>query len=198
MNFMFEEINRFLAHEAQPDNFDALFGAPGWREFRERNGAPRKNGIREYYGSQLRSVGGARLIRSFEMRNKRDQTDYFLFFATNSRKGLSAMKRSMWKVDEMGTFQFSDATNPDQLVLLESGPDPRAIEQDIVRNFRGRTVPVTEVARFIIEDTAYLNSHFKKILKAMEDASPPRLEVVDAPPNRRRGTFADDVKVRFP
>ena len=110
MNFMFEEINRFLAHEAQPDNFDALFGAPGWREFRERNGAPRKNGIREYYGSQLRSVGGARLIRSFEMRNKRDQTDYFLFFATNSRKGLSAMKRSMWKVDEMGTFQFSDAT----------------------------------------------------------------------------------------
>lgn len=31
ITFMFEEINRFLSQDQQPDNFDDLFGCPDWR-----------------------------------------------------------------------------------------------------------------------------------------------------------------------
>jgi three-Cys-motif partner protein len=196
MNFMFEEINRFLGKAAQAKNFDALFGGENWREFIDTNGTQRKVGIREYYADRLFTVAGARFVRFFEMRNDRDQTDYFLFFATKSQKGLSAMKNAMWHADEGGTFTFSDATN-NQIILLK-GADSRIIEREIVRRFQGEVVKVPEIKRFVVEETAFLDSHFKSVLKAMEQATPPRLEVVDPPPGRKRGTFPDPVTVRFP
>ncbi|GLI95327.1 three-Cys-motif partner protein TcmP [Methylocystis echinoides] len=198
MNFMFEEINRFLAQPEQADNFDALFGGPDWRRFIHTKGTERKVGIREYYAERLSTLAGARFVRFFEMRNSRDLTDYFLFFATKSQKGLLAMKRAMWRVDDSGAFIFSDATNPNQLVLLDGGPDGREIERQILRQFKGQVVKVPEIMQFVVEETAYLDTHFKSVLKAMEEATPPRLEVVDAPQRRRRGTFPDTVTIRFP
>ena len=43
INFMFEEINRFLRHKDQPENFDALFGCPDWRKADELSGRDRRN-----------------------------------------------------------------------------------------------------------------------------------------------------------
>src|SRR5579859_472831 len=61
---------------------------------------------------------GAAYVRSFEMSNARDVTDYYLFYATNELLGLKKMKEAMWKTDESGEFRFSDATDPNQLVLF--------------------------------------------------------------------------------
>jgi hypothetical protein len=46
-------------------------------------------------------------------------TDYYLFYATNELLGLEKMKEAMWKADESGEFRFSDATDPNQLVIFE-------------------------------------------------------------------------------
>jgi len=46
--------------------------------------------------SQLHQAGGGPYVRSFEMRNDSDLTDYFLVYATNSFLGLKKMKQSMW------------------------------------------------------------------------------------------------------
>jgi hypothetical protein len=32
INFMYEELNRFLGHPDQAENFDSFFGTPNWRE----------------------------------------------------------------------------------------------------------------------------------------------------------------------
>ena len=66
-------------------------------------------------------------MRSFEMRNKRNATDYFLFLASNNRHGLSKMKEAMWKVAPDGGYSFSDATDVDQNVLFGLEPDRRAL-----------------------------------------------------------------------
>jgi three-Cys-motif partner protein len=196
MNFMFEEVNRFLSKSDQADNFDALFGSSEWRVHLESSGHQRKVGVRECYGNRL-ITSGARFVRYFEMCNQSNATDYFLFFATKSPKGLVAMKRAMWKVDDSGAFKFSDATNQNQLILLGNGPNPGDIERQMVQRFRGQAVKTPEISKFIVEETAYLDTHFKSVLKAMEEATPPKIEIINPPQKRRRGTFSDEVVVRF-
>jgi three-Cys-motif partner protein len=80
INFMFEEINRFIEHPDQVKNFDSLFGTGDWRQM---SGIADKRARRDFlhglYLHQLRGAAGARYVRSFEMRNDNDVTDYFLF-----------------------------------------------------------------------------------------------------------------------
>ncbi len=111
VNFMFEEINRFLAHPDQTKNFDVLFGCGDWRGLTTLPPAHRKAGIRDLYSRQLATMAGARYVRYFEMRNGRERTDYYLFFATKNQKGLKKMKEAMWSVDQRGGMTFSDATD---------------------------------------------------------------------------------------
>lgn len=46
------------------------------------------------------------------MRNERNTTDYFLFFAINNELGLKKMKEAMWRIEASGTYSFSDAIDP--------------------------------------------------------------------------------------
>ena len=89
VNFMFEEIDRFLNHPRQEDNFDRLFSCPERREGNEYSGSQRKRYIPDLYRDQLREAAGARYVRSFEMRNERGASDYFLYFSTNNLLGLT-------------------------------------------------------------------------------------------------------------
>jgi three-Cys-motif partner protein len=84
-------------------------------------GGERKKFIVDLYRDQLSQRCGARHVRSFEMRNQRNATDYFLYFASNNRLGLSKMKEAMWKVDPGGGYAFSDATNFDHSNLNLTG-----------------------------------------------------------------------------
>lgn len=188
VNFMFEEINRFLAHPDQPQNFDQLFGGGDWRKACDLTGLPRKRFIHDYYRDRLHAVGGARFVRSFEMRNVRGLVDYFLFFATKSSKGLAKMKEAMWKVDPEGGLAFSDATNPNQTTLFAKEPDRALLRRLIAERFKASRTAVNEVERFVIEETPFLASHYKKVLKDLEAEG--GLTVPYPPPGRKQGTFA--------
>lgn len=189
INFMFEEINRFLSHKDQPDNFDALFGCPEWRRYAELTGRNRKNFVHDLYRDQLRSFAKARYVRSFEMLNSRGASDYFLFFASQSLLGLRKMKEAMWRIDPAGGMQFSDATEFNQQVLFDPKPDTRRLKQQIEARFSGRRVSVAEIEFFVLEDTAFHAGHYKKVLKEMESAG--RLSTVNPPVGRRKGTYPD-------
>jgi three-Cys-motif partner protein len=95
VNFMYEEVNRFLSLEKHADDYDELFGTPEWRELNNLSGAAqRRKGIHDLYLRQLKTA--ARYVHSFEMLNKGNRPDYFLFFATNSillRPGIVILMR---------------------------------------------------------------------------------------------------------
>ena len=113
ITFMFEEINRFLSQAQQPENFDDLFGCPDWRTGIDiKVPRDRIRFLHDLYQRQLIQAGGASFVRSFAMRNERNTMDYFLFFATKNELGLRKIKEAMWRVDESGTYTFSDATDP--------------------------------------------------------------------------------------
>jgi len=196
VNFMFEEINRFLNHPQQVANFDALFAGTAWRDGYAMSGPARKAFIHDLYRDQLRSVAGARYVRSFEMRNQQNLTDYYLYFASNNRLGLSKMKEAMWKVDPGGGYTFSDATNLAQTVLFQPEPDWRALRRLIADRFAGRRARVSQVDDFVLEDTPFHSGHYKRVLATMEKNRV--LTAIGAPPGRRRETFPDpDLVLEF-
>ncbi len=129
---------------------------------------------------------------------KGNKTDYFLFFGTNNITGLRKMKEAMWKVDKNGTFQFSDSThNPDQPVLFELEPDYRQLKNIILKEFKGKLVSIAELENFILTQTPFRETHYKKqILVPMEKAQPPEIRVKYGI-KRRKYTFPPQSIVEF-
>jgi three-Cys-motif partner protein len=200
VTFMYEEINRFIGHPDQEANFDSFFGTSRWREgIGLAEPRARNRFLHDLYLDQLRNAAGVTHARSFEMRNDQDVTDYFLFYGTNNLLGLKKMKEAMWKVDESGEFSFSDATNPNQLVLFEKEPRFDVLKKQILDRFAGQDVTVADVETFVLAETAFRETHYKsQVLKPLELADPPLLEVVDARKGRRRGTYPDPaLRLRF-
>ncbi len=197
ITFMFEEINRFLSQEQQPDNFDDLFGCKDWRKGIEIK-APRERVkfLHDLYQRQLIQAGGASFVRSFAMRNERNTMDYFLFFASNNELGLRKIKEAMWRVDESGAYSFSDATDPDQSVLFAAEPDRELLKRLIVNRFSGLETTPSEIERFVVRDTPFRETHYKKVLQSLEASSD--VTPLDPPAGRRRGTYADlNLRLRF-
>jgi three-Cys-motif partner protein len=195
INFMFEEINRFIEHPDQTENFDTLFGTDEWRQM---TGIAEKRARRDFvhglYLRQLRVAAGAKYVRSFEMRNDKDVTDYFLFFATNSPRGMAKMKEAMWKVDQSGEFRFSDATNPAQELLFSPTPNFDALRRAIVGRFSGGETTVAAVEDFVLAETPYRETHYKKqVLAPLEREG--KISPVNPPAGRRPNTYATPTMV---
>lgn len=202
VNFMYEEINRFLGHPAkkQADNFNIFFGNSDWKKCTSlSNPRDRNRCLHDLYLEQLMTIGQAEFVRSFEMRNYKDVTDYYLFYATNNIRGFDRMKSAMWKVDESGEFTFSDATNPNQLILFEKLPDYEILQWQVREHFKESVVTVQDVERFVVAKTAFCSTHYKRhVLRPFELANPPVIEIIEAPAGRPKGTFADPkLRIRF-
>jgi hypothetical protein len=131
------------------------------------------------------------------MSNARDVTDYFLFYATNSILGLKKMKEAMWKIDESGEFKLSDSTDPNQLILFEKAPSTSVLQARLLAAFSGKATSVADIEKFVVVETAFRETHYKKILKALE-MDHGKLQVVNAAPSRKAGTFGDPrMQIRF-
>jgi three-Cys-motif partner protein len=200
VTFMYEEINRFIGHPDQEANFDIFFGTRDWRSgIALANPRERNRFLHDLYVRQLREEASARYVRSFEMRNESDVTDYYLFYATNNLVGLRKMKEAMWKVGEPGEFVFSDATDPNQLVLFKREPQYDLLQRQIVNHFKGKQTTIGEVEEFVLAETAFRETHYKRqVLRPMELSDPPQVEAVNASAGRKRGTYAHkSLKLRF-
>ena len=195
INFMYEEVNRFLRHDDHPATFDRLFGTTKWREAPTSGVSARRGFLHDLYVEQLRVDAKARYVRSFEMRNDNDVTDYFLFFATNNKLGIKKMKEAMWGVDQTGEFRFSDATNQAQMLLFGE-PNYGELQRRIIDRFVGSETTVDEIEEFVLADTPFRETHYKrKILAKLEGGG--EIEVVESPPNRRKNSFPPELRYRF-
>jgi three-Cys-motif partner protein len=191
VNFMYEEINRFIGHPDQVANFDRFFGTTAWKKcVEEAEPRSRNRCLHDLYLQQLHKSAGAAYARSFEMSNARDVTDYYLFYATNELLGLKKMKEAMWKADASGEFRFSDATDPNQFILFEKAPNLPSLRARVIREFSGKNVSIADIERFVVVETAFRETHYKGILKSLEKDSG-QLTIVRASPGRKIGTFGD-------
>ena len=199
VTFMYEEINRVIGLPDQVSNFNSFFGTETWQDITsETDPRQRNRKLNDLYLAQLRGSARVKYIRSFEMRNDRDVTDYYLFYATNNLLGLKKMKEAMWRVDKSGEFRFSDATNPLQLVLFGNEPQFDVLKSQIINRFQGQETTIKEIEEFVVSETAFRETHYKRILRQLEINQPPRLAAIDPPANRKIGTYSDQsLKLRF-
>jgi three-Cys-motif partner protein len=98
ISFMFESLNRFAGRQPKIEaHLDALYGTTAWRPIAaDTDAVLRRRGLIDLYRQQL-VASGFPLVTSFEMIDDGNRTEYFLYFGTTSRTGLSAMKQAMWK-----------------------------------------------------------------------------------------------------
>jgi len=194
INFMYEEINRFLGHSDHVSTFNTLFGTSRWQAA-AKAGAPdeRRRAIHDVYLGQLKTV--AKYVRSFEMLNAGNRTDYFLFFATNNLRGLEKMKEAMWKVDESGSFQFSDYTDSLRLMsLFGTEPDYALLTRLITNEFRGKRVSIGELEDWVTAETPFLPKHIRKgVLIPLETNS----KLTATKDKRRKLTYPDGTILEF-
>ena len=199
ITFMYEEINRFISDRALWNSLAETFGTDKWQQvIPERDPHQRRNLLHNIYKEQLENEAGIKFVRSFEMVNMTNRTDYFLFFGTNNPTGLKKMKEAMWKIDEGGSFQFSDATySPAQPMLFEIEPDYNQLKKIILQNFKGKSVTIDKLEYFILTQTPFRETHYKKqILAPMEKSQPPEIKVY-CQDKRREGSFLPGFTVEF-
>ncbi len=200
VTFMYEEINRFIGLPDQISNFTSFFGTDEWQQVIALEDPRQRNRqLHDLYLHQLRNRARAKYVRSFEMRNDRDVTDYYLFYATNNLLGLKRMKEAMWKVDRSGEFRFSDATDPRQMVLFGDEPQFDILREQLVKRFANQETTIGKIEEFVVSETAFRETHYKtRILRPMELTVPQRLVPINPPPNRKPGTYPKpELRVRF-
>jgi hypothetical protein len=187
---------RWRKHRDHEATFDRLFGCTNWRDADNcANSEERKNFLVDLYVSQLKSVG-LTYVRTFEMIDEGNRTEYFLIFGTHSLDGLRAMKEAMWKADPSGKYHFSDRSATGPLTLIEPKPDYDQLKGLIVSRFEGTDFTMPQLEEFVLTDTSFRESHYKReILKPMEKDK--ELEVIESP-RKNRFTYPDGTIIRLP
>lgn len=167
VSFMVDSINRWLVHpdeEIRVHIRDA-FGSDEPFALLEKPGN-RVQALTELYRERLRKI--ARFVRSFELRDKNDRVVYHLFFASKNSLGHLKMKEAMWKVDPLGDFSFSDATNPQQQVFFQRSYQD-ILKTDLRRQFaNAANILVERVEAYVTDDTAFLPKHMREVLPLLE------------------------------
>ncbi len=197
ITFMVDSINRWLTHpdENIREHITETFGTDEAVKIAFGTG-DRAEGLKNLYHRQLRHA--AKFVRYFEMRDRDKRVVYYLFFASNNPLGHLKMKEAMWKVDPMGDFTFSDATDPNQSLLFNA-PSTMPLADALVGKFKGTgQVSVQRVEAYVIDETAYLRKHMGEALLALEAGK--QLIVAETKTDgkkRRANTFPNDARITF-
>ena len=196
MNVMVESINRFLEHpDSQIQQYIAdLFGTPQVFQIASQSN-DRLQDLRLLYQQQLSQC--ARFVRYFEMRDCRGRTIYYLFFASNHPLGHVKMKEAFWRADPSGRFCFSDATDPNQLVMFEIDETPKLAEL-LSKTFASKRTLVGTLTEYVENETAFTRSHMLQALRVLEEQNKIKADEFKTNGQKRRvKSFPDDLYVQF-
>ena len=148
------------------------------------------------YKKKLMAIPNVQYSFAFEMRKEGNAFDYHLVFASQHATGLEKMKEVMKKMDQDGSYCFSDA-NVAQHMLFRDNNDPERYAKDLFNAFKGKTVSYMGANRFALNETPFINP--KKMLKALERDG--TINVICPNPKRKKGTFSDEsqagMKIQF-
>ena len=179
------------SNNGRQEQLTELFGSDCWKQRLTARTDLKQLSLQilALYKERLRTLPGVRYLWSFAMRGKSDTLNYYLVFATKHPLGLEKMKEAMWAVDKYTGSKFSDA-DPNPLCLFESwGIEP--LWDELRTQYTGKTVPMADLEKFVIEKTDFLPTHARKILAQYEELG--QITVEALPNCKRRGkTFPKD------
>jgi len=202
ITLMVDAINRFVEHprDRLTRHIVEAFGTEESiciAEKVDKEGKDRITELRMLYQKQLNQV--AAFVRYFEMRDCDNKTIYYLFFATNHRRGHLKMKEAMWKVDPGGDFVYSDATDPDQQTLFQDECIVPNLSRILENRYRGKgIITCKDIIIFVEDKTAFLKQHMRKVFKELEPLEKIKVEKIKTDGKKRRaGSYPPQVLLTF-
>lgn len=98
----------------------------------------------------------------------------------------------MWALDPVSGICFSGYAG-DQQMLFTPDPDVIPLRKALRNRFAGETVSVETIERFVIEETDYKITHYKRVLKVLENKG----LITCESQRKRRGTYPPKTILRF-
>jgi three-Cys-motif partner protein len=198
INLDADGISRILLAGASADHERLLyeiFGDDTWREELSPDmGISRLCAqVLALYKRRLHSLPGVRYVFSFEMRDRNNTLTYFLVFASQHPKGLEKMKEAMKKLDQDGSYCFTDG-RVDQPTLFRYD-DVAEWSRRLYATFRGQKTGWASLNDYALNETPFTNP--KSMLKDLEKRDLIRVDSGGA--RRTRLTFPEEkvVSVEF-
>lgn len=197
-NLIFDPINWHLHNDKVAHHMSDLFGCDAYDDIQGTTGIDRRNAILGLYTTQLREVAKFKFVQTFEMINDRNRVGTVLVAGTRHPLGFQKMKEAMWAVDPSGSFTFSDVEAGSGVLSLfgPTGPNFEDLQGQIMRRFAGRVVSVEAVEQFVVEETKFLPTHYKRnVLVPLEKGGQIR---IPESPRKRDFSHPDGTKIAFP
>lgn len=202
--FNYNSINRSIKIRVVEEHIDALFGKDRADELRNlpssMESSKRELTIIEALSQSLKEKAGE-FILPFRFKNERGtRTSHYLIFVTKNRTGYEIMKDIMAKEStdlEQGvpSFEYNPASQRQPLLFEYSRPLDDLAEI-LLKNFAGRTMTMKQIYDHHNVGTSYISRNYKDILIKLEAEK--KIQTDPQANKRRKGTFADRVKVTFP
>jgi three-Cys-motif partner protein len=190
-------FSRFISQADTEATMQSLFGTDEWKQARELSTLAERNGLlSDLFRKQLKQ--SCRWVRAFEIVPADGRNSHFLFFGTNSRKGLERMKESMWKLDPIKGQTFRDSTLADHPVLFspKGEVDTTPLLEAMKEHFGTKPFTIEEAVDFALYETPYLPSHVKKRTLVPAETRG-ELKPVDQKPGRKARTYPPGTRISF-
>lgn len=186
---------RFIKQTGIEETMNTLFGSEDWKQARELETVPERLALLVgLFRKQLKQ--SCQWVRAFEIVPAGGANTHFLFFGTNSKKGLERMKEAMWKLDPVAGQTFRDSTLADHPVLFSPEVDTGPLLAALKEQFGTKTFSIEEALDFALCETPYLPSHVKQRTLAPAELRG-ELEPVDPKPGRRARTYPNGTRLHF-
>lgn len=200
--FNYNRISMGLTNPVVEEHMDALFGQARAPRIREALGglgpADREIAIVEALCEALNEPGN-RYVLPFRFRDERGtRTSHHLIFVSKSFKGYEIMKEIMAKESSkqdqgVPSFEYNPADRRYKLLFELTRPLDDLADM-LLKHLSGRTLTTREVFEQHNVGRPYISRNYKEALGVLEVAK----RIQTSPSTRRKGTFADHVRVTFP
>ena len=203
--FNYNRINMGLNNDAVKEHINALFGQVRADQLREllKTLTPQERELTvvEYICEALKEMGG-KYVLPFRFRHEMgNRTSHHLIFVSKHLKGYEIIKEIMAKESSEQTqgvpsFEYNPATLQQPLLFELTRPLDQ-LESMLLDNFSGKTMTMAEIYDQHHQGKPYIKKNYKTALSNLESQGK---ITVHSPEDkkRRKGTFADDLKVTFP
>jgi len=203
--FNYNRINMGLNNDAVKEHINALFGQVRADQLREllKTLTPQERELTvvEYICEALKEMGG-KYVLLFRFRHEMgNRTSHHLIFVSKHLKGYEIIKEIMAKESSEQTqgvpsFEYNPATLQQPLLFELTRPLDQ-LESMLLDNFSGKTMTMAEIYDQHHQGKPYIKKNYKTALSNLESQGK---ITVHSPEDkkRRKGTFADDLKVTFP
>jgi three-Cys-motif partner protein len=202
--FNYNRINAGFANENVEHHIDALFGNDRANEIRQLlpglKPHEREDLILEQLAQAIKEMGGSYVLPFIFKNANGIRTSHCLIFVSKHFKGYDLMKQIMAKESSthdqgVPSLAYSPAAASNPLLFSLARPLEH-LEGILLKEYAGRTMTMRAIFEEHNVDTPYIARNYKDALMKLEAAG----KITANPPasSRKKGTFADHVKVTVP